>query len=50
MGPGSKLHHRDVVGVALRRMIDELHSPQRQAVLDDILKELSGGNGHPDGQ
>ena len=50
MGPGSKLHHRDVVGVALRRMIGELHSPQRQDVLDDILKELSGGNGHPDGQ
>jgi amino acid transporter len=46
MGPGSKLHHRDIVGVALRRMIDELHSPRKQEVLDDVLKELSGGNGH----
>jgi len=49
MGPGSKLHHRDVVGVALRRMLDELHSPRKQDVLEDILKEL--GNGHQnDGQ
>ncbi len=46
MGPGSKLHHRDIVGVALRRMIDELHSPRKQEVLDDVLKELSNGNGH----
>ncbi|HTX34709.1 MAG TPA: APC family permease [Bryobacteraceae bacterium] len=46
MGPGSKLHHRDVVGVALRRMITELHSPRKQEVLEDIIKELSGGNGH----
>jgi len=46
MGPGSKLHHRDIVGVALRRMCDELHSGHKQEVLEDILKELSGGNGH----
>ena len=25
-GPGSKLHHRDIIGVALRRMNAELHS------------------------
>src|SRR5207237_1493896 len=26
---GSKLHHRDVVGVALRRMEEQLHSKER---------------------
>jgi len=46
MGPGSKLHHRDIIGVALRRMSAELHSPRKEEVLDDVLKELSGGNGH----
>ena len=45
MGPGSKLHHRDIVGVALRRMRDELHSSRKAEVVDDILKELSDGNG-----
>ncbi len=50
MGPGPKLHHRDVVGVALRRMIAQLHSPGREEVLNDVLKELSGGNGHPPAQ
>ena len=48
MGPGSKLHHRDIVGVALRRMRDELHSPRQHEVLDDVIKELSGSNGHKD--
>src|SRR5438034_5324011 len=33
---GSKLHHRDVVGVALRRMKQELHSRERQKVLSDV--------------
>ncbi len=46
MGPGSKLHHRDVVGVALRRMIAQLHSTRKEEVLEDVIKELSGGNGH----
>jgi hypothetical protein len=45
MGPGSKLHHRDIVGVALRRMNQELHSNLRQDVVEDILKEISGANG-----
>jgi len=45
MGPGSKLHHRDVIGVALRRMESELHSPQSTEVLADIQREISGGNG-----
>ena len=44
MGPGSKLHHRDVIGVALRRMNDEFHSDRKEEVVRDVLREL--GNGH----
>jgi amino acid transporter len=39
-GFGSKLHHRDVVGVALRRLEKELDSPEREQVLEDLRKEL----------
>ncbi len=34
---GSKLHHRDVVGLALRRLQQELDGPQR----DELLRQLS---------
>ena len=44
MGPGSKLHRRDVISVALRRMNDEFHSDRREEVVGDVLREL--GNGH----
>src|SRR5262249_267403 len=37
---GSKLHHRDVVGVALRRMERELRSGERPDVLRDVQDEL----------
>jgi len=37
---GSKLHHRDVVGVALRRMERELRSKERSEVLRDVQDEL----------
>ncbi|SPF33123.1 Amino acid transporters [Candidatus Sulfopaludibacter sp. SbA4] len=46
-GPGAKLHHRDIIGVALRRMNDELHSDRAGEVVDDVLREISGSNGHP---
>jgi len=46
MGPGAKLHHRDIIGVALRRMSAELHSPRSGEVVEDILREVSNGNGH----
>src|SRR5204862_2047835 len=36
---GSKLHHRDIVGVALRRMRDQLNSGERDGVVRDILVE-----------
>jgi len=38
---GSKVHHRDIVGVALRRMRKDLQSQERDEVVGDILEELS---------
>jgi hypothetical protein len=35
-GVGSKLHHRDVVGVALQRLDDELSSAERRRILDQV--------------
>src|SRR5262249_2228279 len=40
MGFGSKLHHRDVVGVALRRLETQLDGPEREQVLEDLKNEL----------
>src|SRR6516162_6329363 len=37
---GSKLHHRDIVGVALQRMNRELRSSERPDVLRDVIEEL----------
>jgi len=37
---GSKLHHRDVVGVALRRLQNDLSGAERAKVLRDMEKEL----------
>jgi hypothetical protein len=37
---GSKLHHRDVVGVALRRMREQLQSEERDDVVHDIIEEV----------
>ena len=44
MGPGAKLHHRDVIGVALRRMYAELRSERATEVVEDIGRELSNGD------
>jgi amino acid transporter len=38
---GAKVHHRDIVGVALRRMKEQMSTAERQDVIDDILEELS---------
>jgi len=46
MGPGSKLHHRDIIGAALRRMNAELHSDRSHEVVEDISREVAGGGGH----
>jgi hypothetical protein len=45
-GPGAKLHHRDVLSVALRRMAADLESPRAPEVVDDIIRESAGGNHH----
>ncbi|MCU1234261.1 MAG: amino acid transporter, partial [Candidatus Solibacter sp.] len=37
---GSRLHHRDVVGVALRRLQKDLETERRDQALDDLGKEL----------
>ncbi len=39
-GLGAKLHHRDVVGAALRRLERDLDSEQKPQVIDDIRREL----------
>jgi len=44
-GPGPKLHHRDIIGVALRRMNAELHSNRAPEVIEDVVREVSGGDG-----
>lgn len=48
-GPGAKLHHRDIIGVALRRMNEELHSERAPEVVADVLREVNGGAGHENG-
>jgi amino acid transporter len=37
---GSRLHHRDVVGVALRRLEKDLSSEERAQILEDLRNEL----------
>ena len=44
---GAKLHHRDVIGVALSRLEQQLHSEQAGRVLTDIDAEVKQ---HPDDQ
>ena len=39
-GFGSKLHHRDVIGVALRRLKRDLNSDRRGEALVDLKAEL----------
>ena len=42
-GFGARLHHRDVVGVALRRLERDLQTEKRQEVIEDLRKELRLG-------
>ena len=39
-GLGAKLHHRDVVGVALQRIEEELDTGQRAQILADFEKAV----------
>ncbi len=38
---GAKLRHRDVIGVALRRMEEQLHSGERERIIAEALREAS---------
>jgi amino acid transporter len=40
-GIGGRLHHRDVVGIALRRLEQQLHSKSHIEVVADMERELS---------
>jgi hypothetical protein len=40
---GSRLHHRDIVGVALRRLRKEMETGTREGVIEEIHKELRKG-------
>jgi len=42
-GFGSKLHHRDVVGVALRRLERELNGDQKREIVDELKHDLRIG-------
>ena len=42
-GVGSKLHHRDIVGLALRRLARDLSQGERDQVLKDLEDELRKG-------
>ena len=42
---GTKLRHRDVIGVALRRLAEQLHSAQRDSVVQDTLREAATEHG-----
>ncbi|MGA2133792.1 MAG: APC family permease [Bryobacteraceae bacterium] len=46
-GPGAKLHHRDVVGVALRRLEQELQSGRVDDVVADVMREVTNGSAKP---
>jgi hypothetical protein len=39
-GIGARLHHRDVVGVALRRLERDLANEKRSEVIEEIRREL----------
>jgi hypothetical protein len=45
---GSKLHHRDVVGVALRRLQKDLNGADLNGVIESVHKDLrKDGDGRP---
>jgi amino acid transporter len=37
---GARLHHRDVVGVALRRLMKDLDNADKQAIVDEVRREM----------
>ncbi len=45
--PGSKLHHRDVVGVALRRLQESVKCGKCDEVVADLMHEIANGSKKP---
>jgi hypothetical protein len=39
-GLGSRLHHRDIVGVALRRLQNDLREDRRSSAVEDLLRDI----------
>ena len=37
---GAKLHHRDIMGIALRRMAEDLRSSRSDEVIDALAREV----------
>ena len=46
-GCGPKLHHRDVIRVALRRLDSEMHSKDAGEILDSLREEVAHEAGEP---
>ncbi len=44
---GSHLHHRDIVGLALRRLQSQLSGPERERVYMELLRELRRADDGP---
>jgi hypothetical protein len=44
-GFGSRLHHRDVVGLALRRLEGDLHGGVREEIVEELKLELESPDG-----
>ena len=42
---GSRLHHRDVLGLALRRLEQEMDSGKLEEAYGDLAKQLDTHNG-----
>ena len=43
LGLGSNLHHRDIVGVALRRMEQDLNGEDRLKIVEEMKREMGKG-------
>jgi amino acid transporter len=42
-GLGSQVHHRDIVGVALRRLEEDMRSGKQPEILDELRREMRRG-------
>ena len=42
---GAKLHHRDIMGIALRRMADDLRTDRSREVIEALAREVENHEG-----